>query len=159
MSNIRQTDLTSYADWINSQDWHFFCTFTTGYELTMKSARRLMDRTHDHWKKYLNECTLFWVAEPFEVRDGYHTHGILRVPPNLITTKGTLQSFHHKNLIDIYQQMCGALVTKNSKGKLTFDSWHRIELAKFDNRKNAGAYATKYITKSQYGKTDYDLLI
>ncbi|MBK7684511.1 MAG: hypothetical protein IPJ26_19550 [Bacteroidetes bacterium] len=44
---------------------HIFATCTTGYELTLKSARRVMERFHFEITKYC-KCTLFWVAEKYK---------------------------------------------------------------------------------------------
>lgn len=159
MSKLKNQSLDSYTDWINSINWSFFGTFTTGYSQTLSSSRRLMERTHKAYKDYLGDCLFFWVAEPYELKDGYHTHGLLKVPDNMIKKNGLIETYHHKNLIDIYQRMAGGKVISNDHGKLTFDKWNRIELAKFDNRKNAGKYALKYIKKSQKNRGDYDILI
>jgi hypothetical protein len=160
MTNLSQkSELDSYAEWINQTDWSFFCTFTTHYELTLPSARRLMERTHQKYLNYFGECQLFWVAEPFECKEGFHTHGLLKVPETALNKSKVLPKFHFQNVVDMYQSMVGGKVLKNDNGKLTFDKWNRIELKKFDQRKNAGRYACKYIKKSQYGKGDYDILI
>lgn len=159
MTKIKNQSIDAYAEWINSIDWNFFCTFTTGYPLTLKSARRLMERTHKSYSKYLGESTLFWVAEPYELKDGYHTHALLKVPEIATNSKGLLSPRDHRNLIDLYQQMTGNKAVKNDAGKIQWETWNRVELRKFDKRKNAGAYATKYIMKSERGNGDYDILI
>ena len=61
----QKSKLVGYSDWINDQPWTNFPTFTTSYELTLPSARRLMERTHLAFKRYAGDCRLFWVAEPF----------------------------------------------------------------------------------------------
>lgn len=159
MSKIfHRTELDAYEDWINSIEWTFFCTFTTPYTLTLNSARRLMERTQERYKSYAGECSLFWVAEPFEAKDGYHTHGLLKLPKSMVNKDGSVNRHHFQNLLDTYQAMTGAKVIANDKGKLSYDQWNRIDLKKFDKRKNAGKYALKYIKKSQKGKGDYDIL-
>ena len=42
------------AKWIGGQPWTYFVTFTTNYELSTKSARRLMDRTDRSWSLFTN---------------------------------------------------------------------------------------------------------
>ena len=154
MSNIRKIDVPSYANWIDSMDWTYFCTFTTRYELTLKSCRRLMERTHAKYAEYMGvNPVLFWVAEPYELKDGYHAHGLLHIPDEF-----TKQP-HFDFLRDAYMIMAGSKVIQNDKGKLKFDTTHRVELQKFDRRRRAGLYATKYIMKSNSGVGDYDLII
>ena len=33
----------AYAEWLNEFKWTYWATFTTGYKLTMPSARRAME--------------------------------------------------------------------------------------------------------------------
>ena len=142
---IQSSEIDHYEDWINSIGWTFFCTFTTRYDLTLPSARRLMERTHKRFLEYSGECTFFWVAEPFELKDGFHTHGLMKLPKSMINKDGSIPIHHYRSLIDLYQKMAGGKMIANDKGKLTFDNWNRIDLSKFDKRKNAGKYALKYI--------------
>ena len=67
-----------YVSFLNQQKWSFFCTFTTAYTMSIKSSRRLMDRFFSSLKrKYQKEePRLFWVAEPNNIRVGYHLHGL-----------------------------------------------------------------------------------
>lgn len=156
MSNVQQIDLPAYADWLNTIDWTFFCTFTTRYELTLKSARRLMERYHEGLKIYAGECKLFWVAEKYEMKDGFHTHGMLSLP------KEMKEPMHFTNMCDLYQLKTGSKPVSNHNGKLDFGSGrNRIDLQKYDKRRNAGKYATKYILKSanSEGGGDYDILV
>jgi len=156
----QKSKLVGYSDWINDQPWTNFPTFTTSYELTLPSARRLMERTHLAFKRYSGgDCRLFWVAEPFEVKDGYHCHGLLYLPDSMINSKGYLHRHHFQNLVDIYTKMAGSKLVANNGGKLAYDKRHRIDLQKFDGRRNAGAYALKYIMKAERGQADYDLFI
>jgi len=160
MPNIYQKSyFDGYSKWINTQKWSFFPTFTTAYPMSPKSARRLMDRTHLAYKNYAGQCTLFWTTEPNELRDGWHIHGLLLLPGSLMNKKGYLYKHHFNNLVDIYTKMAGSKLVTNNNGKLIYDKRHRVDLRKFDSRKNAGAYALKYIMKANKGEADYDLLL
>jgi len=80
MGNVSE----NYSEWLDQIDWDYFGTFTTRYPLTLRSARRVMERLG----KQVNSpgSRMFWVAEDFEVREGYHTHALLKTwwSPNMI---------------------------------------------------------------------------
>lgn len=124
----------SYADFLQTFAWTHYVTFTTGYTLTLASARRLMENFHKQIKK-AGASPFFWVAERFEVKDGYHTHALIKVP----------DAWHFKNIIDIWQKVSGG----KKRGE-----WNRIDLQVYDPKKGAGFYVSKYVTKSG---ADYDL--
>jgi len=161
---VAQTQQDQYANWLQSQDWDFFCTFTTGYELTMKSSRRLMDRFKAISERETSaHLTIFWVCEKYEMKDGFHMHALMKVtPPDNGTREGELfpetdkQLF--KALIDCYQVAAGAKKDKHT-GK--FDTFHRVQFKRYNPKQAAGKYCTKYVMKEQ-GKrldADYDLFI
>jgi hypothetical protein len=124
-----------YATWLSSFEWSHYATFTTGYEMTLPTARRLMGAYHSNIKR-AGSSPFFWVAEKFEVKDGYHTHALLKAP----------QAWHYKNLIDIWQKVSGG----KKKGK-----WHRLDLQDYDSNLGARHYVSKYITKRC---ADFDFL-
>lgn len=130
-------DITDhYADWLSSFEWTHYATFTTGYEMTLNTARRLMEAYHSNVKKAGN-TPFFWVAERFEVKDGFHTHALIKVP----------QAWHYSHLIQIWQKVTGG--ARENK-------WHRIDLQKYDAQLGARHYLSKYLTK---GNSDFDFLI
>jgi hypothetical protein len=123
------------AEYLRQTIWDYFVTFTTRYELTLKSARRLMERFQARTKALsLIPQTLFWVAERFECKDGYHTHGLLRTENDF------------KTLVDAYQIVSGAEAQND---------WASIELRRYDSKKAAAKYCTKYLLKKY---ADWDLL-
>ena len=68
----------SLAKWLQEQDWKRFVTLTTQYTLTIPSARRLNERFINRLRQEVfPSAKMFWVAEPFETKDGCHTHGVL----------------------------------------------------------------------------------
>lgn len=141
----KQIIQTEYANWLEDQDWDFYCTFTTNYELTLKSARRIMVKLHDTLNKNHSSTRLFWVAEPFDCKEGFHTHGLLY--------------FHDRD----YQNTS---ITGNSLDfELLRRSWLRCnpksaksycKLERFQKSKGATSYVGKYMNKY---RSDYDLLL
>jgi hypothetical protein len=113
----------------------------------MPSARRLMWRFYDMRIDYkqggmndLNRriCTrIFWAAEPFDTRQGFHTHGLIKVH----------EAVSFKSLSEYFQIACGNKDLDKTK-------WHRVQLRKYTPQKNASYYCGKYITKHL---SDYDL--
>lgn len=126
--------IQEFGGWLSGIEWSHYATFTTGYELTIPAARRAMHRLHDNLDR-IAPASMFWAAEPFDAKEGYHTHALLNINSALT----------FKNVVDIWQK-----VSKGGKGK-----WNRVDLQKFDKEKGAGYYLSKYITKNL---TDYDFL-
>jgi hypothetical protein len=148
-----------YQNWLNSFEWNYFVTLTTHYELTLKSARRLVERWHDKMKKHGFEPLLFWVAEHYEMKDGYHIHGLLKLNRDL-------KKHEYIFITELYQICSGACTTNeltatiNNKEKRSKLNWNRIDLQRYLKAKNGGAYCTKYVIKEQRNKlTEYDILI
>ena len=132
-TNLKQIAKNSLADWLNDQDWQLWTTLSTGHELTMSSARRSMVRMHDLVRKE-NNCRVFWAAEKFDVKDGFHLH--------------TLWSFDNKiHDRDKYREFVKnwRIVNKTNRANVYSETY----------RKDFGAakYLSKYITKQI---TDYD---
>jgi len=130
-----QASIEDYAEFLNTLPFTHYATFTTAYEMTLPSARRNMERFHDRMKKG-GESLLFWVAEKFEVKDGYHTHGLIQIPDR----------FSFSNVTQIWQEVSGGLKTKQR---------NRIQLDRYDPSRGANYYVGKYIRRRN---TDYDLL-
>jgi chitodextrinase len=133
-----------YIDYLGTFNWNTFITGTTKYELTLPSARRLVER----WYNTFNHVgtALFWVAEKYEVKDGHHIHALLQgnVP--------------YRQLIDNWQWATGNksdFVSAQGDFKWHKDTWNRIDIQKYDNRRKAGGYVSKYVFKKH---ADYDLL-
>lgn len=136
----------NYADWLESMQWDFYCTFTTNYELTLKSARRLMGRLHRKLETNHSGSTFFWVAEPFDCKEGFHTHGLLRFDDrdykNTSVTDGRSLDFEllRKSWLKVNPQSSNCYAT----------------LERFQPSRGATSYVGKYMNKY---RSDYDLLI
>lgn len=123
-------------------------TGSTRYELTLKSSRRLAERWFNAIKK--DGWLLFWVAEKFECKDGFHIHGLLSVPKE--------DPYTFNQLIDHWQLATGnkALSIKDGH-KIEWDKekWNALNLKRYDKKRGAGGYCAKYVFKCN---ADYDLL-
>ena len=159
--------------------WTWFATFTTPYELTLPSARRLVERTVKEWRKIDASAKVFWVAEKFELKDGYHLHA-------LVYAKDGEKRFNE--FVHTYQAMARGRVVGNVNGKdvravdkrlastvtqENYDdgnyshvnaglkpAWCRIQLSKFDKRRAAAEYLVPYMFKENRGQgADFDFLL
>ena len=124
----------SMAEFIDSQEWDYYATLTTSYEQTMPSARRLAHRMHDRANQS-SETTMFWAAEPYDVKDGYHIHALIKT------------EMEFKSLIECYQ------VTSGGK---KIGKHQRIDLQKYQRGMGGAMYCAKYITKKL---SDWDILL
>lgn len=142
----------AYIKWLEEQHWSFFGTFTTSYELTIKSGRRAMERYFEKLLFLANgDCRIFFVTEPFELKDGMHLHCLIHLPEHFHEKE------HYSKLIDAWQMVTG----KGRYVKDKYDQWvkpkqHRVDLQRYDPERKAGGYCAKYILKNN---CDYDILI
>jgi len=141
----KHPELQPYIEYLNIQDWTFFMTGTTHYELTQKSARRLAER---YFLKLYPYCErMFWVSERFECKDGHHIHALMYCP----------QEAHFSVYNDMWQIATGNNKYKVNKEtlKTEFEGKHsRIQLKRYVKSLGAEGYVAKYILKAH---GDYDL--
>ena len=72
--------VNEYGNFLSQTNWTFYCTLSTRYPLTLNSARRSIARLHEFIKinqKLENE--IFWIAEPFDTKYGYHIHALIKL--------------------------------------------------------------------------------
>lgn len=128
-SKLKPSD---FANFINTAtdhngkgiDWQWWATFTTGYPMSLASARRTMERYH---KVMGDECgALLWCAEPFDAREGFHTHGVLK----------THASF------DWMREAWKIATNGRNLGQ-----YNRIQLLPYDPSLGGAHYIAKYIGK------------
>jgi len=134
----------SMADWLQSQPWQHFFTMTSKYELTLKSARRLVERFDNRAKKMVyrgGDSRTFWVAEKYELKDGFHLHGLLNYDTNIFPAENG-----YEVLTETYQIVSGA---RKSGGH------NRVQFSKYNKERSAGMYCAKYLLK---GCSDYDIM-
>jgi len=123
-----------FGEWLAPIPWNYWATPTTGYRLTMASARRSMHRLHDALDRF-SPCQMFWASEPFDTKEGFHTHALIQ------------SDLPYKLIIDTWQKVSGN--SKFEKGK----KWNRIQLDEYKPELGAGYYCGKYISKKL---SDYD---
>lgn len=127
-----QTFGKGVCDLLDKRDWTWFTTFTTPYECSLPSARRLMDRTFSMWQELSGRsCVMFWVCERNELRNGYHMHAVVSMPPMFT------QKENFAELVRTYRNACGG------------EKLPRIQCKPFDRKRNASGYLTKYLLKSK----------
>tara|TARA_B100001057_G_C22653513_1_gene873037 strand:- start:189 stop:671 length:483 start_codon:yes stop_codon:yes gene_type:complete len=141
----------AYIKWLNEEDWTFFSTLTTRYELTQKSARRAAERFHSYLKEISdNQCKMFFVSEKFELKDGFHLHALINLPEKFH------EFIHFNKIISSWQLAAGTFHQKMDENGFYQDQKpSRIDLQKYDKKKGAKGYCAKYIFKKS---CDYDIL-
>ncbi len=141
---VLYSNAKEWSKFLSKIDWNLFCTFTTGYNLSLSSARRLMIRFYNRIQKSVfnksKDVLLYWVAEQNECRDGFHLHGLLKHPK--------IKGYDLKvGLNNSYQIVSGAKKKKTN---------YRIDLDKYDKT----LFGAKYLTKTQrLDSHDFDIFL
>jgi hypothetical protein len=146
-----------YANFLQPINWDYFGTFTTGYKLTLPSARRSMERFIERLDQKHGGVEMFWVAEKFECKDGYHTHGLLRMKDRSlfgrnvshVKVDGSTENTKFPDVAFPLLRECWQIVTKGGGRK-----YNRIELKRYNSKLGAAGYVSKYVTKEL---ADYDI--
>lgn len=135
-----KSNADAYGRWLDTNQWNLFCTFTTRYSLSVKSARRSMERLKEFLAtQYSFKATIFWVAEPFDTGDSYHLHALLKI-------EGTAT----ENLI-YFIKKAWQIVSRGKNGK----EYNQTVLRKYEPAKGAHFYVAKYLHRPN---ADYDIL-
>lgn len=132
-TNLRVNAKNGLANWLNNQEWNLWTTLSTGYELTLPGTRRAMIRFHDKVSK-TNPCQVFWAAEKFDVKDGFHLHTLWKFQ-NEIHNRETYCQF-----VNDWRTIC------KTNSANVYSKTYKMEMG-------AHKYISKYITKQI---TDYD---
>lgn len=149
MTKIQNKTHKSKDAWINyleSLPWTYFITGTTRYPLSISSNRRLLERFYK--AICIRDSKLFYVAEPFDLRDGHHSHFLFHIPDNIKPFNPEGNFLFHE-IINTWQWATGNPELK--KG----DLWSRIQVKRYDPKRGAAGYCGKYLFKSH---SDYDML-
>lgn len=152
MTRQRNKDLGQYANWLNQNEWNYWATFTTKYELTLPSARRAMQRQFNLMNKF-GPTRIFWAAEPFDTKEGFHTHALIQVSDRI----------RFQDIIECWQIASGnrpkigtsLSAARKARREGEKSNWNRVDLQVYDPKIGAGNYVSKYITKRG---SDYDFL-
>lgn len=139
----------SYSDWLDLTPWSFFCTFTTPYEMTLAGARRLMTNYHRKLKENGLYATFFWVAEKFEIKDGYHTHGLLSLNGNDLSYMDIAQkiAFECWQKVSVFKGQ----ESKREDGLVI----NRCDIQRINPKKHGTRYLCKYVSKKH---ADWDII-
>ena len=136
-NNSRELTKEGMANFLDGQPWNLWTTLSTEYGLSMKSARRSMERMTDKVAKDIGQHRVFWAAEPFDVKEGYHIH--------------SLWSFDSINWSSdnkaMYKQFVSSWRTISNIDRANVFS------ERYDKGKGAHHYCAKYISKNL---SDYD---
>ena len=145
----RTANIQQLAEYLGKLRWDFFMTGSTGYELTLKSARRLAER---YCNNLPSGSLLFWVAEKFECKDGYHIHGLVQ-----LSDSGLRRSKRSIAIMgQLWQVATGNKCLFNHSDEIRWEIWNQIDNSPYIKGVGAAGYCAKYINKK---KADYDLLI
>lgn len=137
-NNSRELSKEGMANFLDNHPWHLWTTLSTEYGLTMKSARRSMERMSDRVAKDIGQHSVFWAAEPFDVKEGYHIHSLWQF--DAVNWKSDNKS--------MYKQFVGAWRTISAIDRANVYS------ERYDKGKGAHHYCAKYISKNL---SDYDI--
>jgi hypothetical protein len=76
---LSQRLVNEYGNFLGQTDWTFNCTLTTHFPLSVKSAQRYIERTHELLNsKFKLNTQIYWVAEPFDSNYGFHVHCLVK---------------------------------------------------------------------------------
>jgi hypothetical protein len=135
---LSQRLVKEYGDLLGQTNWTFYCTLSTQKPLSVKSAQRYIERTHAQLQTNFNlETQIFWIAEPFDSKYGYHLHCLVKF--------NCKDAHKYKNeLIKAWQ-----IVTKGSYGK----KYNWTNILPYDANLGGRYYLVKGIDKNniEYG--------
>ena len=98
--------VNEYGNFLAQINWTFYCTLSTHYPLSVKSAQRFIEKTHEQLQLNFNlKNQIYWVAEPFDSKYGFHIHCLVKFDCDE-------PHKHKKDLIRAWE-----IVTKGSYGK------------------------------------------
>lgn len=127
----------AFAGFLDCISFDYFCTFTTRKPISLLSCRRIaqkvvyrITRFDDLYFRSDPNASIFWAAEKFELRDGYHFHALI---------KANIDKYQ---LWDWYFRRYGRCQI--------------IDNREPDRQLAASYYLSKYITKEI---SDYDLIL
>jgi hypothetical protein len=141
-SGIYKKYSDAYADFLDKREWNLWATMTTPQELTLPGARRAIQKLHQQLYKNGYPSEIFYVAEPFDTKEGFHLHSLIRFA-NLEQSENNAGAFNE--LISTWKVVSGF---KNSRV-------HAERYKNFHDGGGANFYVGKYMQKS---KCDYDFL-
>src|SRR6478752_9601571 len=106
LSRARKEDpvLQSWGSYLDAKDWQLWTTLTTGRELTLPGARRSINKLAGYLKQHHYPAEIFWAAEPFDLKEGFHLHSLIRFT-ELSLQDDNKRAYGH--LVDGWRQITG----------------------------------------------------
>jgi len=129
----------AWGSWLDGREWQLWTTLTTGRELTLPGSRRAINKLAGYLKQHHYPAEIFWAAEPFDLKEGYHLHSLVR--------------FTDLTVMDDNKQAYGNLI--NGWRQITGDKSARIYSERYQPDKGANYYLAKYMQKN---RSDYDYI-
>lgn len=115
-----------YAEWLSTQDWHYFFTGTFREDYSPNSARRAGER---FFSRATEPELAFLFIERGELYGKVHLHGLLRYPTQRNRP------------------------TARTIWELWFERYGRAKVEIPKSRQKVAEYCSKYITKEMKGET------
>ena len=78
MKSVLSPEAQAFSNLLSKYNFDTFGTFTTRRPLSLPGARRMAER----FAVKINAgqtTSMFWAAEPFDTREGFHFHGLLKL--------------------------------------------------------------------------------
>lgn len=70
--------IEALAGYLDSLDFDYFCTFTTRKPVSVAATRRIAERVAGRFACGIDN-SMFWAAEKFDVREGFHFHALMKM--------------------------------------------------------------------------------
>lgn len=142
------------AGFLDNISFDYFCTFTTRKPVSLFATRRIAEKVCSYVSAG-HSSSVFWAAEEFDVRDGFHFHALMKFDTHFREYRETL--FGGREIIGT--KSFDTTMRKQDVFNWYFQKYGRCQL--IDNREpdrqlRASHYVSKYITKKI---TDYDFRI
>ena len=135
---LSQRLVNEYGSYLGQTNWTFYCTLSTTFPLSVKSAKRYIEAMHEILELTFNLINqIYWVAEPFDSNYGFHIHCLVKL--NCYEPHK-----RKKELIKAWQ-----VVTKGSYGK----RYNGTSIVPYDANLGAKYYVVKGIGRNdvEYG--------
>jgi hypothetical protein len=106
--------------------------------MSVKSARRAAERLYSHLQKHIGNVRVFWVAEPFDTKYGYHLHALIHIGNPVLS-----------GAIELIKK-AWQVVTKGKGGK----GYNNTVIEPYKKELGANYYVSKYMLRHN---SDYDI--
>ncbi len=131
---LSQRLVVEYGDFLGQTNWTFYCTLSTYYPLSVKSAKRYIEAMNELLKSNFNLINqIYWVAEPFDSKYGFHIHCLVKF-------ECANPQKRKKELIKAWQ-----IVTKGSCGK----NYNWTSITPYNANLGGKYYVVKGISKNE----------